>query len=240
MADIAVGTVEGSMALGLQWTADRQIWINGAGVREPMDSQPILRLQDYQDNMTPPAKADDRALMERLRAKDQHALAALYERYSRPVFNLALYVLQHRGQAEEITQDVFVLIWRSPEKWRPEKGQLGSWLMAVTRYLAIDRLRKENSRPTGSALSLDDDATRLSERLEISVSPSAQDDAQLLRTLLARLPKEQVQVLVLAYFRGLTHDEIARRLNIPPGTVKSRIRLGLEKLREWWREAVKE
>jgi RNA polymerase sigma-70 factor (ECF subfamily) len=180
--------------------------------------------------------SDDFNLVQQIADRDQEALSALYTRYSKPVFNLALYVLQNRTLAEEITQDVFFLLWQSPNKWNPDKGALGSWLLSVTRYMGIDRLRMEKSRRTDTAEPLD----AIAERLDIKSALVSPEDTTLLRSLLKRLPKDQREVLFLSYFRGMKNQEIARQLNTPEGTVKSRLRLSLGKLREWWHEEVNE
>lgn len=197
--------------------------------------------------MTSQPVPDELVLIQRIIDRDQQALAALYAHYSRHVFNLALYILQNRGSAEEVTQDVFLLVWRAPARWNPEKGRFGSWLLSVTRNIAIDHLRKEQRRPHASAVSLETladttlaDATRAHALNHSSVSSSAEENAQLLRLLLRQIPREQVQVLLLAYYRGMTHEQIAAQLQIPAGTVKSRLRLGLEKLRVLWKAAVHE
>lgn len=168
--------------------------------------------------------------------RDQMALAALYERHSRAVYNLANVVVRNASIAEELTQDVFMLLWRSPEKWNPDKGRLSSWMLAVTRYMAIDRIRKEEREPVSAASSL----TTQEDFLSVTVSPTAEDDARLMKSILQRLPVEQRQVVLLAYYRGMTHREIAGHLNQPEGTIKSRLRLGLQKVREMWQTAVTE
>lgn len=129
-----------------------------------------------------------------------------------------------------------MLVWRSPTKWNPDKGQLSSWLLTVTRNMTIDRIRREKRDPTSSATSL----AQCEHFLTTSVSPTAQDDARLMKTILKRLPREQKEVILLAYYRGMTHREIAAKLKVPEGTVKSRLRLGLQKLQVLWRAAVKE
>jgi RNA polymerase sigma-70 factor (ECF subfamily) len=179
---------------------------------------------------------DDMALVENISRQDEGALVMLYDRYAKSVFNVAYYVLQNRTLAEEITQDVFFLIWQYPHKWNPTKGKLGSWLLSVTRYMSIDRLRHEKSRSPNAPASLED----LAEQISSKVAFTALEDTTLLRSLLKRLPKDQREVLLLTYFRGMTHVEIAEHLKVPEGTIKSRLRLSLEKLREWWHEAVNE
>jgi RNA polymerase sigma-70 factor, ECF subfamily len=172
---------------------------------------------------------DDLALIQQITQGNQQALTELYARYARPVFNLALYVLQNRVL-------VFLLIWQSPQKWSPDKGQLSSWMMSVARHMAIDRLRHEKVRSSDHTESLDG----LAEHLGVKTATVLAEDTALLRMLMQRLPKEQRDVLLLTYFRGLTAAEIAERLQIPVGTIKSRLRLSLDKLRDWWHEAVNE
>jgi RNA polymerase sigma-70 factor, ECF subfamily len=179
---------------------------------------------------------DDKILIEKISEQDEDALVVLYERYAKPVFNIAYYVLQNRTLAEEITQDVFFLVWQHPHKWNSAKGKLANWLYSVTRYMAIDRLRHENSRSHTAPESLEDLADRISARGTVN----APEDTALLLSLLKRLPKDQREVLLLTYLRGMTHGEIAERLRVPEGTIKSRLRLSLDKLREWWHEAVNE
>ena len=179
---------------------------------------------------------DDLVLVEKISERDEDALVLLYERYAKPVFNVAHYVLQNRMLAEEITQDVFFLLWQYPNKWDPTKGKLGSWLLSVTRYMAIDRLRHEKSRNQNGTQSIEE----LADRVSAKIDASSPEDTALLSSLLKRLPKDQREVLLLTYFRGMTHVEIAERMQVPEGTVKSRLRLSLEKLREWWHEAVNE
>lgn len=186
---------------------------------------------------SPPDDLDhDLRLLRRIAAQDQHALSALYEHYAKSVFNMALYVLQNRSQAEEITQDVFVFVWQWPLKWNSEKGKFSSWLLAVTRYMAIDRLRRETSRANHHARPLEEFAERLGE-LSVTASP---EDGLVLRGLIRQLPREQLETVFLSYYRGMTTAEIARHLQTPEGTVKSRLRLGLEKLRHLWHQAVNE
>ncbi|MBZ0302525.1 MAG: sigma-70 family RNA polymerase sigma factor [Anaerolineae bacterium] len=171
-------------------------------------------------------------LIDRIKQQDQLALTELYEMYGRMVYNMAMHVLRSEAAAEEVTQDIFFEIWRKPDRWDPQKGRLSSWLLAVTRYRAIDRLRRDERRPLRQSVALDDLAHLLSSRE--TVGDAGQDAGRLLRDLLKDLPAEQRQAINLAFFRGLSHHEIAAQLNLPLGTVKGRIRLGLEKLREGW------
>ncbi len=151
---------------------------------------------------------DDLELMQRIQQRDQSALVDLHGRYYNLVYNMAMQVLKNPSRAEEVTQDVFFQIWRWPEKWDAQKGRFTSWLLTVTRYTAIDRLRRENR--------------------------------QLLRSLMKELPQEQREMILLVYFRGMTHTEVAENLKLPVGTVKSRLRLGLQKLKDAWFEAMEQ
>lgn len=179
---------------------------------------------------------DDKTLIDKISEREDAALVVLYQRHAKSVFNVAYYVLQNRTLAEEVTQDVFFLVWQHPRKWDAGKGNLGSWLMSVTRFMAIDRLRHEKSRRQDGTQSLEELADHIASKGALNTP----EDSVLLRTLLKRLPKDQREVLMLSYFRGLTQIEIAQRLNVPEGTIKSRLRLSLEKLREWWHEAINE
>lgn len=158
----------------------------------------------------------------------------LYGRYGSYVYSLALRILQDPGLAEEATQDTFLKIWHKSTLWDAQKGQLSSWLLTITRYAAIDRLRKEQRHTSRSTQLMDtlSDPTRRS-------SPGGRlwQDGQLLGELIAQLPQEQAQVIKLAFFQGYTHSELAELLGWPLGTVKTRLRLGLQKLRNLWQEA---
>ncbi len=171
-------------------------------------------------------------LIERIRQQDEGALTEMYERYGQRVYNIAMHVLRNPVAAEEITQDIFFELWRKPDSWDPAKGRLLSWLLAITRYRAIDRLRKEQRRPALTAVAIDDLAHLLGSRE--TVGDNQHDNGELLRNLLRSLPGDQRQVINLAFFQGMTHSEIAEHLKLPLGTVKGRIRLGLEKLKEGW------
>ncbi|XWX03719.1 sigma-70 family RNA polymerase sigma factor [Aggregatilineales bacterium SYSU G02658] len=168
--------------------------------------------------------ADPTALLRRIAQGDERALEALYDAYASRVYGLALRVMGDESLAQEVTQDVFLKVWQRPHTWNPERGQFSSWLLTVARYTAVDRLRAEALRSGRSVPLLDEfDAPT-----DADPDPAEHDR---LRALLRRLPDEQRQVIELAYFRGLTHSELAAALNLPLGTVKTRLRAGLQKLR---------
>lgn len=180
--------------------------------------------------------SSDVELMRRVSRQDQSALSELYQRYGGAVYSLALRVLHNRTMAEEVTQDIFLKVWHQAEKWDPTRGQLASWLLTIARYTSIDRLRKERRQPALTLTPLDDMPNVLSTRG--LVDDPRWHDGRLIRSLMTQLPAEQVQVIELAFFQGLTHSEIAESLNLPLGTVKTRVRLGLQKLRNLWLEAM--
>jgi RNA polymerase sigma-70 factor, ECF subfamily len=179
----------------------------------------------------------DRELMQRIAHQDESALAQLYQRYANLVYSLAYRTLQDAALTEEAVQDTFLDVWRQPESWDPDKGKLTSWLLTIARYKAIDRLRKEVHQPVNNAVRLDDTSNLMEGDLASDIQ---WQDGQLLRALMKRLSPEQAQVIELAFFRGMTHSELAEALHLPLGTVKTRLRLGLIKLRELWLEATRE
>jgi RNA polymerase sigma-70 factor (ECF subfamily) len=180
----------------------------------------------------------DAELMSRVAQQDQAALMALYQRYGAQVYSLALHVLRNPGWAEEATQDTFLKLWDKGAHWDPEQGQLSSWLLTIARYTAIDRLRRELRHTTAVNAFLDVQDSNL--EANAAVDDAHWQDGQLLRALMAQLPAEQRQAIELAFFQGLTHSEIAERLSWPLGTVKTRMRLGLQKLRHLWLEATQQ
>lgn len=163
-------------------------------------------------------------LLKRMAHGDDSALAVLFAQYSTRVYSLVLCVVQDEALAQEATQDTFVKVWNNPQAWDPSKGQFHSWLLTMARYTAIDRLRKE-ARASGRDVALFEDLQ--ADRDDSAAAVEAGE----LHALLNHLPAEQRDVIRLAYFRGLKHSELAARLNLPLGTVKTRLRLGLLKLR---------
>lgn len=177
------------------------------------------------------AMPDDLDLIRRVLRREESALGELYDRYGNAVYSLALRVLRDAQRAEEITQDVFLRVWNQPEKWDSSKGKLVSWLLTVTRYAAIDRLRAEQRQPAVIDSPLEDDSPIADPE---GWNPAEWQDGQELRKILAQLPAEQQQVIQLAFYGGLSHREMADKLGIPFGTVKTRLRLGLQKMRQLW------
>jgi len=168
---------------------------------------------------------DDAALVARLRAGDENAMADLYDRYSAVVYGVALRVLGDTSAAEDVLQEIFLQLWRKPQAFDTERGRLAPWLAVIARNRAIDLLRK---RP------LEEDI----EELPISSGVNLEDAAEQrlavdkVRGVLAGLPTEQRKTLEMAFFEGMTHTEIAGKTGEPLGTVKTRIRSALLALRK--------
>lgn len=174
-----------------------------------------------------PIPATDAELMALLREQPAAGIAALYDRYGRLVYGVALRVVQDHGAAEEITQDVFVRCWRTAERYRAEQGSLAAWLLAIAHNRAIDELRSRRGKELRRPRAAEDE-------LPPVLDPGF--DAALLRgdvrRALGALPEGQREVIELIFWGGLTRREIAERLRLPLGTVHTRLRLGMEKLRE--------
>lgn len=177
----------------------------------------------------------DADLMQRVANQDQSALMALYQRFGGQVYSLVYRVLNDAQLAEEATQDTFLKIWHKSEQWNPARGQLSSWLLTIARYAAIDRLRREQRHTAVAAPFLDS----VAEHVAATDQPGDRRwmEGQHLRQLMAALPEEQRLVIELAFFQGMTHSELAEHLNWPLGTVKTRLRSGLQKLRVLWTES---
>jgi RNA polymerase sigma-70 factor (ECF subfamily) len=182
--------------------------------------------------------SSDQELLQRIQQQDQSALTTLYQRYGKLVYSQAYFLLKNQTLAEEATQDTFMKIWQGAAQWDAHKGQFSSWLRIVARYTAIDRLRQEK-RQAGS------DATSIEQVSSPTSKDGRPDDPNrhtgwLLESLLAEIPEEQAQAIQLAFFHGLTHRELAEKLSLPLGTVKKRVRSGLQKLKALWLESMRQ
>lgn len=180
------------------------------------------------------SSVDDAALMRLIALSQEQALAQLYDRYNRLVFSLALAIVQDRATAEEITLDVFMRIWQKASLYNPEQARVSTWLTHITRNHAIDVLRRRAVRPEHHSVELNEEAPR-SESPGPSPADTAEETLQRERihSALNLLPTNQRQVLFLAYFEGYTQSQIAETLRQPLGTVKTRMRLALQKLRDY-------
>ncbi len=173
----------------------------------------------------------DEELMALVDDKDPRAFEHFYDRHSGAAFSLAHRIVGERGGAEDVIQEAFLSIWRSSARYDPARGSVRSWTLGIVRNRAIDALRRGAS-PTRH-LDLDDDAVLEGRPAEELTDAEAlrRDMAQKVRGAIEKLPGEQLQVIALAYFGGFSQSEIAEMLSAPLGTIKGRMRLGMEKLR---------
>jgi RNA polymerase sigma-70 factor (ECF subfamily) len=178
----------------------------------------------------------DAQLVARLAAGDEAALEPLYDRYGKLVFSLALRIVHDSATAEEVTQEVFVRLWRSAASFAAERGSVQTWLLRITHNLALNEIRRRQSRPV-AADHFDwavDGALLVDARQEGDPAQVAwlRERAAAIQHALAQLPEAQRQAIALAFFGGLSQVEVAAVLGDPLGTVKSRIRVGMQRLRE--------
>ena len=167
--------------------------------------------------------------MERVRAKDVDAFEQLYDGYHRLVFGIALRMTSDATMAEDITQSIFLKLWSAPEAFRD--GNFSAWLSRVARNRALDTVRSRANRPT------EDFPVDLAAEGSTDDTVFARIDAQRVRGALSTLNDEQRTPIEMGFFGGITHEEIARRTGIPLGTIKTRIRSGLRRMRESLTEA---
>lgn len=194
-------------------------------------SQPIA---DEPAPLTSGDTLDDRALMSAVAMRDADALMTLYARHGHLVHGMALRVLGDPASAEEVTQDIFLKVWNQPARWDPGLGKLSSWLLTTTRNAAIDRLRQEHRQWR----SLDEEPAWESLQGEDALADAPLwADGHLLREILTSLPYQQRQLVELAFYGGHTHSELAKMLDLPLGTVKTRLRAAIQLLRETWIQA---
>jgi RNA polymerase sigma-70 factor (ECF subfamily) len=183
--------------------------------------------------LTPEAlqRLADEDLMTLVERRDADAFAVLYDRHGGAAFSLAHRIVGDRSIAEDVTQEAFLSVWRSGARFDAARGSVRTWTLGIVRNRAIDALR----RAAGSAPKLDfDDEAVLESQPAAELTDSEairRETSRRVRGVLRELPREQVEVIGLAYFGGFTHSEIAEMLGMPLGTVKGRMRLGLEKIR---------
>lgn len=175
-----------------------------------------------------PVEPSDRELMQRLCERDLAALEALHDRHQSAALGLACRILRDRSLAEDVVQDAFLTLWRQPERYDPNRGTVRCWLLAIVHHRSIDKVRRLRT------------SSRIVELTPDIVDRGATDPGELavmtierehVRAALARLPIDQRRAIELSFLQGRTHAEIAELMNCPLGTVKGRIRIGLDKLR---------
>jgi RNA polymerase sigma-70 factor (ECF subfamily) len=176
----------------------------------------------------------DEDLMPLVDRRDPAAFEIVYDRHGGAAFSLAYRIVGDRAKAEDITQEAFLSLWRSRARYDRARGSVRTWLLGIVRNRAIDLLRRELLQPPPLPLEPPSDAAAD----ETGVEALRREAAREVRGALSVLPADQVRVIELAYFGGLTHSEIAAMLNMPLGTVKGRMRLGMEKIRAQLAEEV--
>jgi RNA polymerase sigma-70 factor (ECF subfamily) len=180
------------------------------------------------------AEESQAQLLNRVAARDMQALADFYDQTAAPLFSVAVRILGDPNEAEEVVQDVFVQIWDKAASFNATLGSAIHWALSITRHRSIDRLRARQRR----ARVLDELQNTAPVDFPPAASPSQvdTDEAALIRTALDRLPSDQKQAILMAFFEGKTHLEIAEALHEPLGTIKARIRRGMLKLRDGLQE----
>jgi RNA polymerase sigma-70 factor (ECF subfamily) len=199
--------------------------VHGRGAMSSASSQP-----------EPPNQREqiDAELVERVAGGDQQALAKLYDRFSGPLYGTALRVLRDPAEAQDVVHDTFVTLWEKAATFETSRGSAFAWAVTLVRNRAIDRVRMRRRRAELLSQSAPADLGYAEAPASASGDESAalDDEARAIRAAVATLPLEQKRALELAFFSGLTQEEIARKLSEPLGTVKARIRRGLIKLRD--------
>jgi RNA polymerase sigma-70 factor (ECF subfamily) len=175
------------------------------------------------------AKAEDLQMLRAIQQGDEAALADLYDRYRAILFGLILRILHSQPEAEDVLQDVFVQVWQRASSFDEARGKPFTWLVTLARSRAIDRLRALESRGRTAIEAVREAIEKTSDAVGDTFRS---EQSRIVGEALAQLPEGQRKVLVLAYFEGLTQSEIAERTDEPLGTVKTRMRSGIIKLRE--------
>ena len=174
----------------------------------------------------------DEELISLVENDDAEAFAVLYDRHSRSAYSLAYRMMGQRQAAEDLIQEVFLRVWRSTGSYRAERGSVRTWILSIVHHRGVDLLRSSASRRrTQDKVEASAEMAQPSEAFSETWRNAQRDEV---RQALETLPSEQLKVLELAYFSGYTHVEIAELLDLPLGTVKGRMRLGLNKIKNYF------
>jgi RNA polymerase sigma-70 factor (ECF subfamily) len=177
------------------------------------------------------AQARDEELVERLVARDERALEVLYEKYGRATYSLVLKMLRDPARAEEIAQEVFLKLWRRPSSYVAGRGTFATWLLSVAHHRAVDELRTRRHEMVPLGDGTNGTPELVDETADLAEAAWVREQRVVVRQALGLLPVSQRQAIEMAYFLGLTQREIAERLGEPLGTIKTRMRLAMQKLR---------
>jgi RNA polymerase sigma-70 factor (ECF subfamily) len=172
----------------------------------------------------------DEDLMPLVHDGDARAFEVVFDRHADAAFSLAYRMCGRRGMAQDVVQEAFLSLWRSGARYDRTRGSVRSWILGVVRNRTIDLFRRDSVR-TGRDVTAENVVERLPSAEDVAGDAERRQDARDVRTALRDLPPDQRQVIELAYFGGFSHTQIAEMLELPPGTVKGRMRLGLTKLR---------
>lgn len=177
---------------------------------------------------------DEKELMKRIKARDPKALEQLYDIYSTLLYGLVIPIVKKREEAEDVLQEVFITIWEKASTFDEDRGNVYSWIVTLTRNKAIDRIRSKGykSQQKASVSTSEPDFTLEGDRYDPLETTIHSDRAELVKMALDQIPEKQREVIKIAYYQGMTQSEIADHLNLPLGTVKTRTRQGLIKLKD--------
>lgn len=167
----------------------------------------------------------DANLVAQIASGDVQAAAKLFDRHAPLAFNLAARILRDKAEAEEVVQELFVRIWQNAAQFDPARGEVKVWLVQMARSMAIDRLRSHTSRSKR-------EEGYAAETVERNPSTSENEQGRLVKQALFELPEDERNILTAAYFEGYTQAELAERFGLPLGTVKSKVRQGMQKMRK--------
>ena len=168
-------------------------------------------------------------LIEKLNRRDQQAFQWLYDQYSPALYGVVLRIVRDDDQAQDVLQDIFVKIWKNLDAYDDSKGRLFTWMLNVARNTAIDALRARKAQPS-SAIRTDEDNVHIIDRQRNTQQPNPAHIG--VQDIVSQLRPERKQLIDLVYFAGYTHEEAAEELNLPLGTVKTRVRAALQELKQ--------
>ncbi len=190
-------------------------------------------MKDVSVKEDPYSRLNDEELMQRIANRDLEAFRALYDRYGDLVYSTTLRMVRDVYLAQDMVQEIFLRLWRKPESYVAHRGRFAVWLTSVARNRAVDEIRSRSRRYRHETASPEEQERELvgPDNDDPALTAELTDQRRLIVDALAELPSQQREVIELAYFGGLTQQEIAQRLSQPLGTVKTRIRLGMRKLR---------
>lgn len=171
----------------------------------------------------------DRILIDRVKNRDKAAFGEIYSRFSQIVFNLVYRILKDREEAKEVVQEIFLQVWRKAASYDSERGAVSTWIINIARNRSIDRLRALGHRDRSMQI----DEERLNSKFDLSrIIEDREERRKVIQNALDTLPEDQRAAIEMVYFDGYTHVETAERLGEPVGTIKTRLRLGVAKLKE--------